>query len=131
MPKRRLALSALSFAACSSPGAFDAGTLDSGRPDAGRTDAGRTDAGYDAGTDAGSGCPCVSFRTGRCLIPADFPPDAGQFLVEEACDCQFIPVFVCPDETDLRCPSWACHPRREEDGGGVALQEDGGFECLC
>ena len=137
MRKRRIALGALTFTACSPVMMGDAGTtVDSGGPDAGRSDAG-TDAGYDAGVpDAGrpdaGGCPCIGARTGRCLIPSDFPPDAAQYMVEAVCDCQYVPVFVCPDETDLRCSSWACHPERQKDGGsGVERTADGGFTCLC
>lgn len=132
MSKRRLALGALSFTACSPVMLMDGGASppDSGAPDAGRSDAG-TDAGYDAGR-PDAGCPCVSARTGRCLIPSDFPPDAAQYVIDSVCDCQYVSVLVCPDETDLRCMSWACHPGRVRDGGsGVERTADGGYTCLC
>ena len=132
---RRLAWGAVSIASCTPVvvAGTDAGTdagYDAGAPDAGTPDAGTRDAGYDAGT-PDAGCPCLG-ASGRCAIPPDFPPDAADFMVMEVCDCRFIPVFVCWDETDLRCPSWTCFPARVRDGGsGVELREDGGYDCLC
>ena len=82
------------------------------------------DAGADSGTDAGSdGGP-------GCILPSDFPPDAGAFLIDAVCNCPHVSLFHCYEEGGPRCFSWACYPEASADGGYVSLA-DGGLQCLC
>ncbi len=117
---------------------LDAG-YDAGAHDAG-TDAG-LDAGLDAGVDAGAhdagssdgGKMGTAFGDAGCVLPSDFPWDAGfsQALAEAACQCVLVPqILHCFTEDGPRCLSWACPPAKESDGGYEYLP-DGGVVCLC
>ena len=101
-----LAVVALSSAGCSPVSGNDGGGD------------GGADAGRDAGADAG------------CVLPSDFPPDSGAFLIDAVCNCPKVSAFHCYEEGGPRCLSWACYPQASADGGYV-YTADGGTQCLC
>lgn len=104
---------------------LDAGyTFDSGSSDSGTADAGASDAGK-RGTPWGDA---------GCVLPSDFPWDAGfsDSLAGSACQCVYIPqIFHCFTEDGPRCFSWACPPGRDRNDGGYLYTADGGIQCLC
>jgi len=96
--------------------------MDAGAPDAGSP----SDAGDDAGTKG------TAWGDAGCVLPSDFPWDAGyaDVIADEACQCTVDPIFHCFEENGPRCFSWSCPPEKAADGGYVYF-DDGGIECLC
>jgi hypothetical protein len=128
---------AFALGGCTAPPVIpDAGPMDAGTSDAGVSDAGLDGgSGYDAGVpdagahDGGVGTP---WGDAGCVLPSDFPWDAGfaSDLADQACLCTEIDALHCFEEDGPRCFSWACPPAKSDDGGYVWF-DDGGVECLC
>jgi hypothetical protein len=105
---------------------YDAGARDSG-PDSETPDSGSPDAGAH---DGGIGTP---WGDAGCVLPSDFPWDAGfaDMLADSACGCTMVPVLHCFEENGPRCFSWACPPEKDAIDGGYVYLDDGGIVCLC